>query len=55
VTEPGCPVIVIASPAPLDELRFTRLITDIGLVVDGDTVNVAVAIIPSAIVVEFIP
>jgi hypothetical protein len=55
VTVPGWPVVVIPPPAADAEIVFTTLITDVELVVVGDTVNVAVAIVPLEIVVEFMP
>jgi hypothetical protein len=55
VTVPPLPVEGIELPAPDDDAVLTTLIIEEEFDVVGETVKVAVATVPSAIAVEFIP
>jgi hypothetical protein len=55
VTVPPPPVETIELPLPDDDEVFTTLTVEDALKVEGETVNVAIATVPSAIPVEFRP
>ena len=52
---PPTPVEAIESPLPDDDEVLTTLMVEDELNVEGETVNVAIATVPSAIAVEFRP
>ncbi len=55
MTEPDCPAVAIAAPAPEAEIVSTRPMTDVTVEVEEETVKIAFAITPPEIALEFMP